>query len=92
MHGDQLKKGIDNSFNDYSSDVVKKVAPTPKCQSNKSFNNVGSKNLKIRFYRASESNNFGTARCVSQINGDDIKVIVSVRLQTEFDCKERRTR
>ena len=86
------KKALTTVFNDYSSDVVKKVAPTPKCQSNESFNNVGSKNLKIRFYRASESNNFGTARCVSQINGGDIKVFVSVRLQTEFECKERRTR
>ena len=71
---------------------MKKVAPTSKCQSNESFNNVGSKNLKIWFYGASESKNFRTARCVSQINGDDIKIILSVRLQTEFECKERRTR
>ena len=29
---------------------------------------------------------------MSQVNGDDINIIVSARLETEFECKERRTR
>ena len=93
MHGDELKKTLTTVFTDYSTDVVKNVAPTPSCQSNESFNNVvGSKNLKVWFYGAGESNNFRTACCVSQIYGVHIYIIVSVRFETEIECKERRTR
>ena len=57
-------------FGEYSTDtVIKKLVPVANSQRNESLKSVvGSKNLKIRYYGGSESNDFRVSCSVSQTN------------------------
>ena len=74
-------------FEDYSTDiVVKKLAPATNSQRNESFHNVvGSKNIKIRYYGGSESNDFRVACGVSQTN-EGHKTLKEVNIEPGSHC------
>ena len=91
LHGDDLEKALTKVFEDYSTDiVVKKLAPATSSQRNESFNNVvGSRNIKIRFYGGSESNDFRVACGVSQTNEGHsfvCKTLKEVNIEPDSHC------
>jgi len=70
FYGDDLRKALERIFDEYCTDiVVAKLSPGANSQRNEAINSViGSKNPKIRFYGASESNDFRIACGISQVN------------------------
>ena len=70
LHGEKLQSALANIFNDYCTDAVgEKLAPMTNSQRSKALNSViGSKNVKIRFYGGSESNDFRVACGVAKTN------------------------
>ena len=70
LHGEKLQSALTNIFNDYCTDAVaEKLAPMTNSQRSKALNSViGSKNVKIRFYGGSESNDFRVACGVAKTN------------------------
>ena len=70
LHGECLRSALMSLFGEYSTDtVIKKLIPVANSQRNESLNSVvGSKNLKIRYYGGSESNDFRVSCSVSQTN------------------------
>jgi len=70
LYGDDLRKALERIFDEYYTDiVVAKLSPGANSQRNEAINSViGSKNPKIRFYGASESNDFRVACGISQVN------------------------
>ena len=70
LNGDDLKKALERIFDEYCADVVvAKLLPGANSQRNEALNSViGSKNPKIRYYGASESNDFRVACGISQVN------------------------
>ena len=70
LYGDDLRKALERIFDEYCTDiVVAKLSPGANSQRNEALNSVvGSKNPKIRYYGASESNDFRAACGISQVN------------------------
>ena len=70
LYGDDLRKALERTFDEYCTDiVVAKLSPGANSQRNEALNSViGSKNPKIRYYGASESNDFRVACGISQVN------------------------
>ena len=70
LYGDDLKKALERIFDEYCTDiVVAKLSPGANSQRNEALNSViGSKNPKIRYYGASQSNDFRVACGISQVN------------------------
>ena len=70
LHEENLQSALNDILKDYCTDAVaENLAPTTNPQRNETLNCVvGSKNLKIRFYGDSDSNNFRIACGIAQLN------------------------
>ena len=70
LHCAALKKCLTDVIQKYATpDMLKKIAPLSSSQKNETANSViGTKSLKIRYYRGSESNDYRIAAGVAQVN------------------------